>query len=147
MLNPSTADHERDDPTIRTLIRIADGWGYGGLHVINLFAFRSSSPAEMRSADDPVGPCNDAAVRAALRCAAYDDLPVLAAWGNGGDYRNRDIWFCGVAGMFGVRLICLGTTIGGSPKHPLARGRHRIPRDQQPIMWVGGAPADMEPAA
>jgi hypothetical protein len=46
MLNPSTADAEKDDPTIKALMRFAGNWGYGGITVINLFAVRTSQPHE-----------------------------------------------------------------------------------------------------
>ena len=47
MLNPSTADANKDDPTLRRIIQFSDGWGYGGLLVVNLLPFRSSNPAEV----------------------------------------------------------------------------------------------------
>src|SRR3954454_15761859 len=58
MLNPSTADATNDDPTIRRCIGFARQWGCGRLAVLNLFAVRATDPAEMKRADDPVGPEN-----------------------------------------------------------------------------------------
>ena len=55
-LNPSTADHRRDDPTIRRCIGFARDWGYSGLCVANLFAFRATYPRDLFAADDPVAP-------------------------------------------------------------------------------------------
>ncbi len=132
MLNPSTADHEKNDPTILTLIWFAQQWGYGGLCVVNEYAFRSSSPAEMMRAIDPVGPANAWFVEDAIIYARDHGGRALAAWGNGG---TADNLFVRKAVAHGVELICLGTTQSGAPKHPLARGHHRIPRDQQPIVW------------
>jgi len=135
MLNPSTADHRVNDPTILTLIYFAKLWGYGGLLVVNLFAFRSSSPTALKAADDPVGSDNGRYLVAALMYAGRGGQ-ILAGWGNGGshDVHITD-WFCLSAASLGVTLTCLGTTKNGHPKHPLARGKHRIPRDQQPIVW------------
>jgi len=48
-LNPSTADHQQDDPTIRRCIRFARDWGFGELIAANLFAFRTKSPRLLRS--------------------------------------------------------------------------------------------------
>jgi hypothetical protein len=66
MLNPSIADAERDDPTIRRCLGFACAWGYGALTVVNLFALRATCPHTLRRAADPVGPDNDEHLRAAL---------------------------------------------------------------------------------
>jgi hypothetical protein len=47
MLNPSTADAVGDDPTIRRCIAFARGWGYGALHVVNLFDHITPHPEEL----------------------------------------------------------------------------------------------------
>src|SRR4028119_2392792 len=59
LLNPSTADARRDDPTIRRCANFARTWGFGGLEVVNLFAFRATHPTDLKCAADPVGPQND----------------------------------------------------------------------------------------
>lgn len=59
MLNPSTADASVDDPTIRRCIGFAQSHGFGGLRVLNLYAFRATQPKDMFRAIDPVGPEND----------------------------------------------------------------------------------------
>ncbi|MBB3297839.1 MULTISPECIES: DUF1643 domain-containing protein [unclassified Rhizobium] len=135
MLNPSDADHLRNDPTVRVLIWFAKLWGYGGLIIVNLHAFRSPSPKEMMRAKDSIGPrCNEF-IDGAFIIARYQNTPVLAAWGNGGDYLGRDKWFMHRARQQLVDLVCLGLTKDGFPKHPMARGVHRIARDQQPIIF------------
>jgi hypothetical protein len=60
-LNPSTADARHDDPTVRRCINFAKRWGFGGLIMLNAFAFRAADPREMMAAADPVGPDNDSA--------------------------------------------------------------------------------------
>ena len=55
MLNPSTADADVDDPTIRRVVNFAKSWGYGGVFVGNLYAFRSTDPKVLRYIDDPIG--------------------------------------------------------------------------------------------
>lgn len=134
MLNPSTADHRKDDPTILALTHFARLWGYGGFVVVNLFALRTSKPAELLLREDCIGPENGFYIAQALRYA-QETGPLLAAWGNGGDLDDRAEWFCARARAYEVDLICLGTTKSWQPKHPMARGVHRIPRDQQPIVW------------
>ena len=136
MLNPSRADAEIDDPTIAALIWFAQLWGYGGIEVINLRAWRASRPRDLFSAEadgiDTIGPGNEAAwfeMRTYARC---NNLPILVACGNNAlpaDAARFARFFDGQA------LICLGTTRAGAPIHPAARGKHRIPRDQQPIPY------------
>lgn len=136
MLNPSTADHEQDDPTIRALTHFGKAWGYGGVVVINLFALRTSSPQEMKRHQWPRGVDNWQHIDQVLATARHTSSPVLAAWGNDGAHWNRqDEEFCKRARTAMVDLVCLGLTKDGFPKHPLARGRHRIPSGQKPIMW------------
>lgn len=116
MLNPSTADAEIDDATIRSCIRLSKGLGYGSFEVVNLFAFRATDPADMAKATDPIGPNNDWTIEAALlRC----DI-AICAWGAhpmaGGD-RGRQ-----VRSLLRSRrsaVFCLGKTKAGAPKHPL----------------------------
>ena len=110
-LNPSTADHRVDDPTIRRCIQFALDWGFGRLAVANLFALRSTSPRALRHASDPIGPRNDAWVRR-LVC---ESQVVVAAWGNYGAFRGRDRE---VAAMLPAPK-CLATTMRGYPRHPL----------------------------
>jgi hypothetical protein len=112
-LNPSTADETQDDPTIRRCIGFARDWGYGGLCMANLFAFRATDPADMKAAADPVGPENDASLE---RLACEAGL-VVAAWGVHGTHldRARQVAAARVLGDFTV----LGLTADGHPRHPL----------------------------
>jgi hypothetical protein len=136
MLNPSTADASVNDPTILTLIHFGKLWGYGGLLVVNLYAFRSSSPAIMaQQGRHAFGPDNDRHIKQTIRYAAQNGGKLLAAWGNGGDSGGYHNYIALTARDMGVDLVCLGTTKSGQPKHPLARGKYRVARDQQPIAW------------
>ncbi len=134
MLNPSRADHEVEDPTLLTLIHFARLWGYGGLLIVNLYSYRSPSPKVMFAVGErAVGPENDQYLAAAVAYARENGGLLLVAWGNGGN--DRSDWFVQFVQSSGVGMICLGTTLSGAPKHPMARGLHRIPRDQMPINW------------
>jgi hypothetical protein len=114
MLNPSTADAERDDPTIRRCIGFARAWGFGAVEVVNLFAWRATYPRELRRARDPIGPDND---RVILEAAARNQA-IIAAWGNHGAFGERDRQVAALLAPFGAR--CLGArTSGGAPRHPL----------------------------
>lgn len=115
MLNPSTADEQVDDPTIRRCLRFSDDFGYRSLTVVNLFALRATSPTSLAGHPDPVGPENRRFVAEETRKA---DL-VVVAWGAGkvaqaGYERLRDV-LRNVEG----RVRCLGVTASGAPRHPL----------------------------
>ena len=113
MLNPSTADAEKDDPTIRRCISFAKREGCGGLIVVNLFAFRATEPDALLLADDPIGPDNPGALAAAV---ADCDGPLIAAWGAWPGARAAGE---AVVRKLGPRARCLGLTKAGSPRHPL----------------------------
>jgi hypothetical protein len=117
MLNPSTADHEVDDPTIRKCIGFARRWGCGELHIVNLFAVRATDPREMRRASDPVGPDNHEWVMRTV-ARAPDSGPIVCAWGLHGSYMGQDQtvlgWLDGVH-----EPKALGITKDGHPRHPL----------------------------
>jgi len=114
MLNPSTADAFADDPTIRRCIGFARAWGHGALEVVNLFALRSTDPAALRTAADPVGPNNDAILLEAARRA---DL-VVAAWGKDPMARARAARVTALVTRHHA-MHCLVKNADGSPKHPL----------------------------
>lgn len=119
MLNPSTADADIDDPTIRRCMSFARREGFGGIRVVNLFAFRATSPDDMRAAADPVGPSASEHLDEVLSIAARADLPVLAAWGTQGSFRGRDVSVKLSAKGWGTKMVCLGVTKDGHPRHPL----------------------------
>ncbi len=79
MLNPSTADAYRDDPTIRRCIGFAKSWGYGRLDVCNIFAYRTTFPNELLHVTDPCGVKNLSTLK---RYAVKADK-IICAWGNG----------------------------------------------------------------
>ena len=125
MLNPSTADAEIDDPTIKRCMEFSRREGFGGIWVGNLFAYRATSPADMRSARDPIGPENDTALLELFARARAGDLPVLAAWGVHGEHNGRAARVVSMAAGAGARLVCLGVTKDGHPRHPLyIKGSH-----------------------
>lgn len=119
MLNPSTADASKDDPTIRRCMSFAKGFGYGGIRVVNLFAFRATSPADMKAAADPYGPEGSAVLSEIFMVAGMTDAPVLAAWGAHGNHKGRADMIKTSAKGWNVRLVCLGKTADGHPRHPL----------------------------
>lgn len=113
MLNPSTADASKDDPTIRRCIRFAMDWGYGGIVVGNLFALRSADPLVLKMHGAPVGPDNDSH----LNAIAAECSEVVCAWGGHGSLMNRDAVVTDALMLY--ELVCLKRTKDGSPGHPL----------------------------
>lgn len=111
-LNPSVADAENDDPTIRRCVGFAKMWGGTSLWMVNLFAYRSTKPDFLRIVPDPVGPENDAWLERVILSA---DL-VVAAWGNHGKLLGRG---AEVENCYRDRLHRLAVTKLGMPKHPL----------------------------
>lgn len=114
MLNPNRADATIDDPTIRRCVGFAKSWGYGGLEVVNLFAYRAKTPTLLKQAADPVGPDNDHYL---LTLTERVETIVLA-WGNWGALRGRDRAVIELLNSHQA-LYCLGTTQTGQPRHPL----------------------------
>ena len=84
-LNPSTADHRKDDPTIRRCVGFANDWGFAGMEIVNLFAFRATLPKDLKAAPDPIGPRNGAWLKRAI---ARNDL-AIACWGNDGEFLQQ----------------------------------------------------------
>lgn len=127
MLNPSTADENTDDPTIRRCMGFARRLGCGSLWVVNLFAFRATSPSAMKAADDPVGPGNDIVLAETFTHARYTPTPVIAAWGAHGDFKGRADAVAQMALDHSVTLQCLGRTTSGAPRHPLYLSNDAMP--------------------
>lgn len=118
MLNPSTADAQLDDPTIRRCVGFATREGFRGIRVVNLYALRSTQPAALWTHPDPVGPDNRRSLRVALLRAYNTCSPVVCAWGahahpEAVDRFKRDAADCG------AKLQALHVTKAGAPGHPL----------------------------
>ena len=126
MLNPSTADADIDDPTIRRCIGFAKAWGYGSIVVTNLFAFRATDPADMAKAADPIGPEND---RRIVECAMASAL-VVCAWGAHRTIARRAATVLGLIRESDKTPMVLRTTKDGHPCHPLY-----LPADLSPVEW------------
>jgi hypothetical protein len=143
--NPSDAGADRDDPTSHWWINWCQVFGFGGYVGVNLYPFITSSPHECRE----IATSAFAGDWGARDLLAFVNLPavvkaakeadqVFACWGaiawdqdwidhvveeiQTGEPPYPDLW-------------CWGFTASGAPKHPMARGAHRIARDQKPLLW------------
>jgi hypothetical protein len=115
MLNPSTADELKLDPSCTRARRYAERWGYGSVLITNIFAWRATDPEEMKAVRDPVGRGND---RAILR-AARESAIVVCAWGNHGAHLGRSDCVRSLLVKAGIAPRVLRMNGSGEPAHPL----------------------------
>lgn len=117
MLNPSTADHEVNDPTVERCERRARALGYDGMIVVNLFALRSTDPKALYKHEEPIGPENDFQILQAFE--EYDVQDVICAWGKHGKFmkRDEDVLYLLKSNKF--NLLALKINKDGTPAHPL----------------------------
>ena len=111
-LNPSTADANIDDQTVRKCIRFAQRWGGARLIMGNLFAYRATDPRLLLKTPDPVGKENDGWL---LKIVERSDI-LIAAWGLRGTLKGRDDV---VLKKFKDQFSALHLTKNGCPSHPL----------------------------
>jgi hypothetical protein len=117
MLNPSSADAAVDDATIRRCVGFARRERAGGILVVNLYAFRTTDPRQLKPCPGPDGPENICHLNEVAEVSRVTNSPVVCAWGVwGGD---RGAFLAGQMLRQGAHLACLGVTKGGHPKHPL----------------------------
>lgn len=116
MLNPSTADADIDDPTIRRCIGFAKREGCGGLVVVNLFALRATDPKELARHPFPVGPDWRHWLEVTL---PEIDGPLIAGWGAQKGIEGQEATILTLLAEAGRKVMCLGVTQNGSPRHPL----------------------------
>ena len=113
MLNPSTADATKDDPTIRRCIKFAERHKCTKLTVVNLFALRATDPKELLNHPDPIGPLNHQYLEDEVDIHQHG--LIIAAWGSHPFAKDRATQVIESFGPFS----CLGRTKDGSPRHPL----------------------------
>lgn len=116
MLNPSTADAMKNDPTVARCVAYAKRWEYGCIIVVNLFALRSTDPKVLRTHEDPVGPSNDRYIVKAGQAAAGN---VICAWGVHGALNGRAQHVLDMLRRNRCTTYALGETKDGHPRHPL----------------------------
>lgn len=121
MLNPSTADHLRNDPTVAKCCRLSARWDYPGIIVMNLFAFRATKPGDMKATTDPIGPeyTDDNLIEWSGGMSLLKDYRLICAWGNDGNYRDRGQHVLNLFERHGILPFYLKLNNDGSPAHPL----------------------------
>lgn len=121
-VNPSTADGETDDASIRKMCGFARRWGFDRLQVGNVFGWRATDVRELARAPDPVGPENDEHLDQLIGGA---DL-VVPCWGRQSKVppalRPRFNVVRTLIQAWERPTACLGRCSDGSPRHPLMLG-------------------------
>lgn len=127
-LNPSKAGAVEGDNTVAILCRIAEAWGYGALDLCNAFDLVSTDPRGLQAVDNPAGdPRNIDRIVSLASTAAR----ILCFWGDGGALKNRSAFLMDALWPYRAKLVCLGRTKSGHPRH--TRG---VPADVQPVRMV-----------
>lgn len=147
--NPSTASAEADDMTSQAWVHHARFNGFGRYTAVNLYPFRAADVRDCRrwAAYENNGPDwyardalmhNETVVVEAAKKAGI----VVACWGAlaaDSQWVDHIIEAIQTGEEPWPDLYCLGTTLAGNPKHPMARGKHRIARDQKFSLWRAAA--------
>lgn len=127
MLNPSTADALKDDPTTEVCITFAKNLGFGQVELVNFYAWRATEPKDMwverAMGTDVVGPLNATAIAYAARRA---DM-VIGGWGAANECESR---VEEVLRLVRKDVYALHVTKDGAPGHPLY-----LKRSLQPKLW------------
>lgn len=126
LCNPSTADDDDLDPTLRRCQDFSQRWDFDAMCIVNAFGFRATDPADMRAADDPCGEDNDYWI---ARLATDASLSI-AGWGTIGAHLNRPEAIRVLFNSIGKPLHCLNINADGSPQHPLF-----VRADVKPKPW------------
>lgn len=126
MLNPSTADENALDNTLRRCAGYTKAWGFHGFVITNLFAVRTRHPSIMKLFEDPVGPDNDAHI---LQQAQQSET-VVCGWGVDGKHRGRDLVVKTMLKKNGIDTFYLKLTQDGHPNHPLF-----LSSELHPVRW------------
>lgn len=122
-LNPSTADHLKDDPTIRRGIGYAQQWGYGGYRMLNAFAWRSTDRSALFKVSDPVGADNTL-----VYIKEHSTKTTIACWGTTIQSRKWPHFYRGHDIAKGIPNLKCFRYAGIHPEHPLY-----LPKDLQPV--------------
>jgi hypothetical protein len=112
-LNPSTADHIKDDKTISRCISFSKAWGFGGFYMMNLFAYRATKPSVMMQSANPIGFENNNYL---LELKSKVDK-VAICWGDKGQHNGRSKEVLSLLNQ--GDLYCITINKSGQPKHPL----------------------------
>jgi hypothetical protein len=130
MMNPSTADHQKNDPTINKIISYSKRWGYGGILVINIYAIRSTDSSKIKGR---IGYRNDWWLSTIFKFAKRKKLKVVCAWGV--KHKDRGDEVRNIAAVARLKLWCLRSSKNGEPCHPLYLPGDLVPQPFLPLSF------------
>lgn len=144
MLNPSVAGAHKPDPTWTTCCKFGQRWGADVVEAVNLDSLISTDPKALWA--HPIGQRGDDEINnqiildvcgAKLTAAERFYVRVVAAWGRPGARDNRAGEVCAMLAAHDIALYRFDVPCSdnGQPRHPLARGTHRIPDDTKAVPW------------
>lgn len=138
-LNPSRADENSDDPTIRRCIGFARSWGAPSLSVVNLSPLVATYPGDLKAAGPEPGDIVATNLEHVASVTVSGEM-VVAAWGVLGALEGRDARMMEFLRGSGVRIVyCLALNADGSPRHPMY-----LPGDIEPVVYRGFGPVRPE---
>lgn len=119
MLNPSTADHDIDDPTVRKCIGFARQWQCGGIYIVNVFPYRATDPREiLKLSRDELRGDRQKFFYYLIDAVQHSEF-IICAWGNHGQHLLSSSWILGQLDGVERPKYHLGFTKVGEPNHPL----------------------------
>lgn len=131
MLNPSTADELKNDPTVERCEQRARMWGFGGVEVFNIFSYRATDPDDMKAYIDPIGPNNDDwMIQFAKKSQS---TTAIIGWGEHGKHRGRGEAVLDIIKRHNGQVNALKVNASGHPKHPLYIG---YKQKASPFVWA-----------
>ncbi len=147
MANPSIAGADKNDPTIHSLVRLVQQWeGCGGFTVVNYEPFIATDPHDLRAWQigmSRLDPWRLSSIRETnvqlIRQLSQQAWIRVVAWGNivQAD-QHSDRILNAMSFDHTEDLHAFGFTKAGNPKHPMARGKSRIPTGVKVGLWRGG---------
>ena len=129
-LNPSKANSSTNDSTLSRIINFCSKWNYKNIYIVNLFGLISKSPSELSKSNDPIGSNNDLIILKSLEFWQQNtNCDLWLGWGDKGQLNGRDRKVLKFIKNFSdlksnennysKRLLSLGLSKKGNPRHPL----------------------------
>jgi len=144
-INPSTAEPDNLDNTLKSVSRIAAGNGFDSFIMFNVYAQRATRPDDMdRELNEELHRANMAAFRHILSNVGEGVKPaVWAAWGTIIEKRGylphcvREM--VSIGEEYGARWLCAGKcSVKGHPHHPLYLRKDELTRDFDVLNYLEG---------